>query len=167
MRRLTVLVGLALFLPAAVRAQDAGTPAPQDTRSPREPGPIEESANRIARDWWPAEPASSYTFTIDEQGRPRFRTGTTEKLPPPPWQPQPDDPVTPARGAISHQEMVRMMTPQEFSTPLISGSVDPGEIMNGIKKAWRDWQARRIHERVVKELEEFERMRAVAGSEDN
>jgi len=167
MRRLTVLVGLALFLPAPVRAQIAGTPAPQDARSPREPGPIEESANRIARDWWPSEPVSSYTFTIDEQGRPRFRTGTIEKLPPPPWQPQPDDPVTPARGAISHQEMVRMMTPQEFSTPLISGSVDPGEIMNGVKKAWRDWQARRIHERVVKELEEFERMRAAAGSEDN
>jgi len=60
-----------------------------------------------------------------------------------------------------------MMTPMEFSTPLISTSVDSGDIYNGLKRAWRDWQARRIHERVVKELEEFERTRAVAGSEDN
>jgi hypothetical protein len=40
--------------------------------------------------------------------------------------------------------------------------VDPGAMYNSMKKAWRDWQARRIHERVVKELEEFERMRAAA-----
>jgi len=45
------------------------------------------------------------------------------------------------------------MTPQEFSTPLISASADPGEIYNSIKKAWRDWQARRVHERVMKEIE--------------
>ena len=53
-----------------------------------------------------------------------------------------------------------MMTPQEFATPLISASVDPGDIYNGFKQAWRDWQARRIHERVMRELEEFERLRA-------
>ena len=52
------------------------------------------------------------------------------------------------------------MTPQEFSTPLISASVDPGDIYNGFRRAWRDWQARRIHERVVRELEELERLRA-------
>jgi len=54
------------------------------------------------------------------------------------------------------------MTPQEFSTPLISGSADPGEIYNGIKSAWREWQARRIHERVMKELEELEQLNAAA-----
>jgi hypothetical protein len=54
------------------------------------------------------------------------------------------------------------MTPQEFSTPLISGSVDPGSIMNEIKKGWRDWQARRIHERVTKEREELEQIKAAA-----
>jgi hypothetical protein len=56
--------------------------------------------------------------------------------------------------------MVRMMTPQEFSTPLISATVDPGNVYNGLKRAWRDWQARRIHERVTRELEELERLRA-------
>jgi hypothetical protein len=59
--------------------------------------------------------------------------------------------------------MLRVMTPQEFSTPLVSGSVDPGEIYNSIKSAWRDWQARRIHERVMKEIEELERLNAAAG----
>ena len=53
-----------------------------------------------------------------------------------------------------------MMTPMEFSTPLISGSADPGDIYNGLKRAWRDWQARRIHERVTRELEELEGPRA-------
>ena len=53
-----------------------------------------------------------------------------------------------------------MMTPMEFSTPLISASVDPGDIYNGFKRAWRDWQARRIQERITRELEELERLRA-------
>lgn len=51
------------------------------------------------------------------------------------------------------------MTPQEFSIPLIGGSVDPGDIYDGFTRAWRDWRARRIHERVVRELEELERLR--------
>ena len=156
MRRLALLVASAIWLSSSLHAQESRR---------REPGPIAESANRIARDWWPTEPAS---FTIDEEGRPRFRTGTTETLPAPPWQLSPEYALTPARGAISHQEMVRVMTPQEFSTPpLIGASVDPGAMYNEIRKAWRDWQARRIHERVVKELEEFERMRSAAGEKDN
>jgi len=53
-----------------------------------------------------------------------------------------------------------MMTPMAFSTPLISGSVDPGDIYHDFKRAWHDWQARRIHERVVRELEELDRLRA-------
>jgi hypothetical protein len=61
--------------------------------------------------------------------------------------------------------MLRVMTPQEFSTPLVSGSVDPGGIYNSIKKGWREWQARRIHERVTKELEEFERLNAAADTD--
>jgi hypothetical protein len=158
MRRLAVLVASAVWLSSNLHAQESKTPRA------REPGPIAESANRIARERWPTEPAS---FTIDEEGRPRFRSGVTETLPAPPWRPSPDDPVTPARGAISHQEMVRMMTPQMFSTPLISASTDPGKIYNDIKSAWRRWQARRIHERVVKEVEELERMRTAGGERDN
>src|SRR5262245_6289702 len=118
MRRLVLLTAFALCA-SSVYAQEASqTPAQ---------GPIAESADRIAREWWPTDAA---TFTIDEEGRPRFRTGVTEKLPPPLWQPAPDLSPAPARGAISHQEMVRMMTPQAFSTPLISGSADPGQIYN-------------------------------------
>jgi hypothetical protein len=56
--------------------------------------------------------------------------------------------------------MLRIMTPQEFSTPLISATVDPGDVYNGFKRAWRDWQARRIRARVTRELEELERLRA-------
>jgi hypothetical protein len=149
MRHLAVLVASAVWLSSILQAEES--------RMPRAAGPIAESANRIARDWWPTEPAS---FTIDEEGRPRFRTGTIETVPAPPWRLSPEDPLTPARGAISHQEMVRMMTPQAFSTPLISVSTDPGALYNDIKKGWREWQARRIHERVGKELEAFERMRA-------
>lgn len=58
-----------------------------------------------------------------------------------------------------------MMTPQEFSTPLISAGVDPGAIMNSVKTAWREWQARRVHERVMKELEELKRLNDAAGNE--
>ena len=155
MRRLAVLVVSTVCLSSSLHAQDSKTL--------REPGPIAESADRIARELWPTEPQS---YTIDDEGRPRFRINTTETLPPPPWRPSPDDPLTPARGAISHQEMVRMMTPQEFSTPLIGVSTDPGAIYNDFKKAWREWQARRIHERVVKEIEELERMRAASGTDD-
>jgi hypothetical protein len=38
--------------------------------------------------------------------------------------------------------------------------VDPGGIYNGIRKAWRESQARRIHERVMKEIGELERLNA-------
>jgi hypothetical protein len=116
--------------------------------------PIAESAERIAREFWPIDSA---TFSVDEEGRPRFRSGVIEPVPPPPWQPGRDLSLPPARGAISHREMLRMMTPPMFSTPLISASVDPADVYNGFRRAWRDWQARRIHERVVRELEEFDR----------
>jgi len=156
MRRLAVLVVSTVCLSSSLHAQDSKTL--------REPGPIAESVDRIAREWWPTEPQA---YTIDDEGRPRFRINTTETLPPPPWRLSPDDPLTPARGAISHREMLRVMTPQEFSAPLVGASVDPGAIYNDIRKTWRDWQARRIHERVVKELEEFERMRRSTNEKDD
>ena len=131
------------------------TYAQETSRTPAQ-GPIAESAERIAREFWPTDPAP---FSVEE-GRPRFRSGVTESLPPPPWQPAHDLSLTPVRGAISHKEMLRVMTPQEFSTPLISATVDPGDIYNGFRRGWRDWQARRIHERVARELEELERLRA-------
>jgi hypothetical protein len=147
MRRLALFTAFAVW-GSLLYAQERTTAAP---------GPIAESAARLAREYWPTETAA---FAIDEQGRPRFRSGVTVTQPAPPWQqssePEPDR----YRGAISHQEMLRVMTPQAFSAPpLIGASVDPGQIINGIKQAWRDRQARRIHERVMKEVEELERLR--------
>ena len=155
MRRLALL-GAFLFVAAASGAQERVRVDSRE-REPRAPGPIAETAEKLARELWP-EQAALNAFVVDEQGRPRFRSGTTETSPRPLWQLSPEDtsPV-PSGGALSHQEMVRFMTPQEFSTPLISASVDPGSLMNDIKNAWRDWQARRIHERVTKEREELER----------
>jgi hypothetical protein len=155
MRRLALLGACVLCLSQGLRAQETGSQA-----SSR---PIQDSAERIGRELWPVD---SSTFTIDEDGRPRFRSGITVTLPPPPWQLSSEHEPDRYRGAISHKEMLRVMTPQAFSTPLISGSADPGEIYNGVKNAWREWQARRIHERVMKELEELERLNAAA-DEDN
>lgn len=145
-----------LALPAAFVLCASWTHAQETSRTPAQ-GPVATSADRIAREVWPTDSA---TFSVDEEGRPHFRSGVTESVPPPPWQLTRDFSLTPARGAISHEEMVRVMTPQEFSTPLIGGSVDPGDIYNGFRRAWRDWQGRRIRERVVRELEELERLRA-------
>ena len=136
----------------------------QETSRTAAPGPIAESAERLAREFWETHAPSS---SVDERGRPTFRTGVTESLPPPPWQPARDLSLPPAQGAISHKEMLRVMTPQAFSTPLISASADPGDIYNGFKRAWRNWQERRIHERVTRELEEFERLRAAEEARDS
>jgi hypothetical protein len=157
MRRLALLGACALCFSSDLGAQEAETPA-----SSR---PIADSAERLAREYWPTDAA---TFTVDEQGRPRFRSGVTANVPSPLWQPSSEPEPDRYRGAISHQEMLRVMTPQAFSTPpLIGASVDPGEIINSIKQAWRDWQARRIHERVMKEVEELERQRAAANADDS
>ena len=161
MRRLALL---GAFLFVVVATSDAQERAIADARERelRARGPIAETAEKLARDLWP-EQVDTSSPVVDEQGRPRFRSGTTETAPRPPWQLSPEDKsIVPARGAISHEEMVRFMTPQEFSTPLIDVSVDPGSMMNEMKKAWRDWQARRIHERVTKEREELERINAAA-----
>jgi hypothetical protein len=88
--------------------------------------------------------------------RPVFRSDVTATLLPPPWRWDPDDasPV-PARGAISHQELLAAMTPGEPRPAVIAPAglgVDPGEIWHGITSAWRGWQERRIHERVMAEL---------------
>ena len=154
MRRPALLTALLLCASQALHAQK-GTAWPAER-------PISESAERIARERWPTDVT---TFTIDEEGRPRFRSGVTVTTLPPPWPPTPDTAPTPSRGAISHQEMVRMMTPQEYSTPMIGGSVDPGSIYQSIRSAWRDWQARRIHQRVMRELEELERLNRAAEEE--
>jgi hypothetical protein len=157
MRRPALLAAIALCVSPALHAQEGGV-------WPAE-GPISKSAERIARALWPTDVSTS---TIDEEGRPRFRSDITVTiLLPPPWQLTPDTAPTPSRGAISHQEMVRMMTPREYSTPPIGGggSVDPGSIFQSIRSAWRDWQGRRIEKRVMRELEELERRNRAAEEE--
>jgi hypothetical protein len=161
MGRLVLLGAFLLVAATTSHAQERAT-ADSRERQPRAPGPIAETAEKLARELWPEQVVAS-SPVVDEQGRPRFRSGTTETAPRPPWQLSPEDKsIVPARGAISHQEMVRFMTPQEFSAPLIGVSVDPGSMVNEMKKAWRDWQARRIHERVTKEREELERINAAS-----
>jgi hypothetical protein len=158
MKQLVALIGLATCLSADLRAQEAAG-------TPKAPGPIAESTDRIARETWPTD---AWSFTIDEDGRPRFRSGVTVTLPPPLWHLTPGDtsPV-PARGALTHREMLGAATPEPFRDNVMypGVSVDPGAIYHGIAKAWRDWQARRIHERVTKELEDF--IRAAAERESN
>ena len=159
MRRLALLGAFVLCLSPALHAQDTSAAASK---------PITESAERLAREWWPRD-VDSFTFTIDDEGRPRFRASVTVERPlPPPWQLSNEPQADNYRGAISHQEMLRVMTPQEFSTPpLIGGSADPGQIINSIKHAWRDWEARRIHERVMKEVEALKAAAADADSGSN
>jgi len=152
------LIGACVFCMAQpLRAQEAD-------RLPA-PGPIAETAAEIVRERWPIDRVS---FTTDEERRPMFRAGVTATLLPPPWHLDPDDasPV-PARGAISHREMLAVMTPQEFRPAVVAipgAGVDPGAIWRGITSAWRGWQERRIHERVERELAA---LHAASGAQDD
>jgi hypothetical protein len=145
---------LALCASPALRAQE-GQVWPAER-------PISESAERIARELWPTDVATS---AFDEEGRPRFRSGITVTILPPPWQLTPDTTPTPSRGAISHQEMLRTSTPREYATAASGGSVDPGSMFQGIRSAWRDWQGRRFQKRLLRELEELERRNRAAEEE--
>ena len=92
MRRLALL---AAFVLCASRAH-----AQETSRRPAL-GPIAESAERIAREFWPTD---ATPFSVDEEGRPRFRTGVTVTVPLLRGQPARDLSLTPTRGAISHKE---------------------------------------------------------------
>ncbi|HVQ14169.1 MAG TPA: hypothetical protein VMS40_11280, partial [Vicinamibacterales bacterium] len=90
MRRLALLAAFVLFA-SRTHAQETSRISAQ--------GPITDSAERIAREFWPTDVPS---FSVDEERQPRFRSGVTETIPLPPWQPSQDRSLTPARGAISH-----------------------------------------------------------------
>src|SRR5262245_45610409 len=109
MRRPALLAALALCVSPVLHAQE-GRVWPAER-------PISKSAERMGHGMWPTDGATS---TIDEQGLPRFRSVITVTiLLSPPCQLTPDTAPTPSRGAVSHQEMLRMMTPREYSTPPI------------------------------------------------
>ena len=156
MSKLRHAAGFTLLLGASVGAQE---PAPAR--------PIAETAERIARELWPADVSSS----IDDQGRPRFRATVTvdEFALPVPWQEVDANraPFKPRGGNLHHHQFLAQVTPEEFRSSVLYPTgitVDPGEMFNGLKSAWRSWQEKRVRERIGKELKELEELRRVTGS---
>jgi hypothetical protein len=136
----------------------------------RPPGrPIAESAERIARDLWSVDDSAS----TDEQGRPRFRSSVTVdefELPPPWYETDPASGRFRRPGTLYHQEFLSIVTPEAFRGGTLNGaavgagvSVDPGTVFDGFKSAWRNWQERRVRERIEREIAEL-RARAAAES---
>lgn len=135
-------------LGGGVRAQEA--PPSQSTR------PVTESAERIARELW----AVGDPGPTEEQGRPLFRTSVTVAASqfalPLPW--QETDPALGRfrpRGRLYHQEFLSVVTPEAFrGGALATGGVgvDPGTMFDGVTKIWRNWQARRVRERIEREV---------------
>jgi hypothetical protein len=145
--RIALCGGLLLCLSVNLSAQEA--PTVESSR------PITESAERIGRQLWPTE----MVVTIDEQGRPRFRSGIEVELPPSAW--VLDDAgglhFRPFGGA-SHSEFLYQVTPEAFRAGTLYPccfSVDPGSIVNSIKSAWHDYQERRVRARIQKEVDEL------------
>jgi hypothetical protein len=116
--------------------------------------PVADTADRIARQLWPVD---AFTSTGDGSGA-HFRvdvTAPTFALPLP-WL-STRDPTARirGRGTQTHRQFLYDATPEAFRASTlypIGITVDPGEILHGVKARWRDWQARRIHERVEREV---------------
>jgi hypothetical protein len=102
--------------------------------------------------------------SLDEQGRPRFRT-RVEASPivlPLPWQNDPAvGPVQP-RSRLYHAEFLSVVTPEPFRASALTAAsgggagVDPGAMFDGVKSVWRGWQTRRVRERIERELAELQ-----------
>ena len=142
--------GFTLLLGASVGAQEAA-PA----------RPIAKAAERVARELWPTDVSGS----IDDQGRPRFRTTVTviEFALPVPWQDVDANraPFKPRGGNLHHHQFLAQVTPEEFRSGVLYPAgltVDPGEIFNGVKSVWRSWQEKRVRQRIAKEVEELRRV---------
>jgi hypothetical protein len=145
-RTTVIVIGVCACLGVGVRAQEA----PQ--RPP--PAPITESAERLARELWPIDGRG----LMDERGRPPFRSSVTATplVLPLPWL------ETDAAwrrfqrpGRLYHNEFLSVVTPEAFRGGVFTAAevrVDPGEMYGGVKKAWRSWQARRVRERIAREV---------------
>jgi hypothetical protein len=149
----TALVSTVCLGIAVVDAQE--TPQSPPAR------PVTETAERIARQLWPVEVDQG---SLDEQGRPRFRT-SVEASPivlPLPWQNDPaGGPVQP-RSRLYHAEFLSVVTPEPFRASALTAAagggvgVDPGAMFDGVKSVWREWQTRRVRERIERELAELQ-----------
>jgi len=139
-----------LCLCSGLRAQ-----APPQQPSPQLSRPVTDSADRIARQLWPAA-----VFPATGDGDPsHFRVDVTAPAftLPMPWL-SPADPSARIRrpgSRAAHREFLFAVTPEAFRASTlypIGITVDPGAILNGVKARWSGWQARRIHERVAREV---------------
>jgi hypothetical protein len=140
--------GLLLWLGASLSAQEAQPTSPEK--------PITETAERISRQLWPTE--VNMVVTIDEDGRPRFRSGVAVDVPQAPWTPDPNVLYYRPFGGANHSEFLYQVTPEGFRAGALYPccfSTDPASIVNGIKSAWRSYQEKRIRERIQKEVDEL------------
>jgi hypothetical protein len=131
--------------------------AAQEPAQPDRPSrPVTESLERVAREMRdPGAPA-----TTGQDGRAVFRSRVTakESLMPPAWHLPPGR--LPPRGRYGEyqREALWAVTPSDlrgstFYTPGIS--IDPGAVINRVRKTWRGWQARRIHDRIEAEVSQL------------
>ncbi len=146
-RALALLIaGIGVGLGADLRAQDAA--------SGLLARPIAESVERVARELWPTGALGQ----VDDNGQPRFRASITAHLPPlpAPWYDAAPEPFQ-QRGTLYHREFLSTVTPEAFRgsavRPIAGVSVDPGTMFDPAKRAWREWQTRRVHARIQRELE--------------
>lgn len=129
--------------------------------APHPPTPIADAATRMARDLWP-----THVDPAVQANRPIFRVTVGAWAPlPVPWhlteKPGPSNP----RFNGHHQEHLMVTTPQAFRTSTfypMGMSIDPGTIVKGARRTWRDWRTSRIRRRIAEELAELEKANAAA-----
>lgn len=147
-RRVTLaflVLGLNVCLVEVVAAQGGSTTGP---------GPIAQSVERVVAVVSSKEAEKS----PDEEGAPVFRSGVTRDVPlsSPLWtDANPPFQSRPPGGTLTHYEYLRATTPEAFRSSTLyppGVSVDPGKLVGDIKSAWREWQARRVRERIEQEL---------------
>ena len=150
MRRFPLTAVLASLVCTGVGAQESPPLQP--------PRPIAESAERIARELWPIV----LHGPLDEQGRPRFRTGVTVRafVLPASWIDTEAHPLPfrPRGGSIYHHQYLTSVTPEAIRAGTlypVGISVDPGAIYHDLKSAWRSRQEKRVRARIARELEEL------------
>ena len=142
-----------LIVAATALGPSVSSAAQEPAQPDLPPRPITESLERIARELRDqGAPA-----TTGEDGRAVFRSGVTakESMMPPAWQLPPARQPPRGRYGEYQREVLWAVTPPEFrgSTFYTPGiSIDPGAITKRVRNSWRGWQARRIHDRIEKEV---------------